>query len=156
MKNLGERLNGWQRLWIVCGVIYLAIVAGVSISSIPRALTINEYFGETVDGGDIVPRDTARYVRLDKKWVQVEQIAKNDKTGEFIYMINGKWSEPASSLEYAKIPHELSNDETWLLRKKQATFIAVAFIYWLVPWLLSYLSGLAVVWIINGFRDNQT
>ena len=128
----------------------------MSVLSIPSALTINEYLGEAVESGDTVPRDTRRYVRLDKKWVQVEQIAKNEKTGEFAYLINGTWSKPTLTLEYAKIPHELSNDETWVLRKKQATFIATAFIYWLVPWLLLYLCGMAVAWIINGFRTNKT
>ena len=156
MKNIGERLSGWQRLWVVCGVIYFAVVAGVSVLSIPSALTINEYLGEVVEDGDTVPRDIRRYVRLDKKWVQVEKVAKNDKTGESIYLMDGKWSEPNLTLEYVKIPHELSSEETWVLRKKQSMFISTAFIYWLVPWLLLYLFGLAVAWTITGFRANKT
>jgi|SRR3989344_937512 len=155
MKNIGERLTGWQRLWIVSGAIYLAVVIGVTVMSIPSALTVSEYLGEPVEGGDIVPTDTRRYVHLDRKWVQVERIAKNDKTGEFIYFKDGTWSKPTLTLEYAKIPRELSSEETWMLRKNQVKFIAAAFIYWLVPWLVVYLCGMAIAWIVNGFRNSK-
>ena len=156
MKNIGVRLNGWQRLWVVSGLVYFLIVVVMSVLSMPQTLTVSEYLGEAVADGDTVPTDARIYIRLDKKWVQVEQIAKNDKTGERIYLLNGNWSTPSTSLEYAKIPHELSEDETWILRRKQVIFTAKALIYWLIPWLLSCLFGLAIAWIISGFRNNKS
>jgi len=133
----------------------LAVVIGMTLLLMPRTLTINEYLGEAVEGGDAVPSDVRRYVRIDKRWVQVEQIARNDKNGEFIYFLNGKWSEPTTNLEYARIPRDLSSDDKRALRKKQAIFITTAFIDWLAPWLVLYLCGLAIAWIIDGFRSKK-
>ena len=155
MKNFGERLNGWQRLWIVCGIIYFTVVAGVTVPSIPSKLTINEYLSDVVEDGDAVPIDIHWYVRLEKKWMRVDRIATNEKTGEHIYLLNGKLSEPIPALEYVKIPHELSREESRVLRKKQAVFISKAFMWWLLPWLLLYFCGLAISWIIIGYRTNK-
>lgn len=152
MKRLFNSLNGWQRLWIVCGAISFLIIFVLAAPSIPQALTIDEYLGEEVDNGNVVPSETLRYVRLNNKWVRVEIIQKNNKTNEYRYMLNGEWSQPTSSLEYAKIPRDLSNEEAWLLKARQAKFVGAAFMYWLLSWLSIYLLGLAVAWTIAGFR----
>jgi hypothetical protein len=155
MNRPFSSLNGWQRLWIVCGVISFLIIIVLAAPSIPHALTIDEYLGEEVDNGNVVPSETLRYVRLSNKWVRVEGIQNNDKTNEYRFKLNGEWSQPTSSLEYAMIPRDLSNEEAWLLKARQAKFVGAMFMYWLFSWLSFYLLGLAVAWTIAGFRQEK-
>jgi hypothetical protein len=153
MKRKLGSLNGWQRLWIVCGVLYLLIGGAFVVQSMPHDLTIDEYLGEAVDHGDQVPSETLRYVRIDNKWVMVEEIQQNNETNEYLYLLKEVWSQPASSLQYTKIPRTLTDKEMRLLKTKQFQFVGIGFAYLLASWLMVYVFGVAVAWTVAGFRN---
>ena len=154
--NRMQSLNGWQRLWLVIGVIYLFVVGYFAVTMAPHDLTINEYLGGSlVNNEDREPDVERRYVRLNDHWVEVATVAHNPTTNEYVYLLDGKWSAPAQSLVHVKIPRPLDKNEHLLLLTKQAKFLCVALLWWLIPWLLLYLGGISLVWVLAGFRRSE-
>ena len=150
-----ERLNGWQRLWLVLGIVYLAMIVTWTISIFPSKLTIGEYLNDAKipDGAAIPNPDKPRFfVRIDDKWIEVQALAYNPDTGEEIYCLNDKWSEPSLSLQYVKLPHPLSKDEIKVLRTKQTKVIGRGILLWIGLWIMLYVIGISIAWIRAGFK----
>lgn len=148
-----DRLNGWQRLWLVLGAGYLIVIAAATILALPTELTVSEYLQDaTVVTGNLDPHAPRSFVRVNEKWVEVQALAHYPKTGERIYLLDGKWSEPSLSLQYAKLPHPLSDEELRLLRIKQAKAVGLGVLLWLGPWIFLYVFGTAITWVRDGFR----
>jgi len=123
-----------------------------------RTALVNEQLGDGgVFGGDIVPTKTYWFVRFESGWSIVEAVAQNPTTKEYLYQRNGRWSKPLAFLHYMKVSP--GSDEASLeLRVKQAGFLGLSMLGWLVSWTLVYLAGVAVE-VIIGFmkkRHNQT
>lgn len=155
MKHIVGNLNGWQRLWVVCGILYIFSGGFLVVQLMPHDLTINEYLGEAVDEGDRIPSDTLRYARIDDKWVMVDRIQKNNETNEYRYLLNNIWSQPQPLIQYEKIPHNLNDSEMKTLRAKQFQFIGLGFTYLLASWIMVYVLGSSIAWIIAGFRNKS-
>ena len=153
MPNL-NRLNGWQRLWLVAGAAYFVVVAAATLHKLPFDLTIPEYLQDASLADETPhPANPRFFVQITGKWLEVEKLAHNEQTKEWIYLKDGSWSEPSLSLEYAKLPHALSESELKRLRTKQITVVGQAAALWLIPWLLLYAAGAAVAWVRAGFQS---
>ena len=153
-----RKLNRWERLWVVLGVVYGIALAVIALWNLPQHLTINEQLGDGgVFDGDIVPTKTYWFVHFASGWSIVEAVAQNPTTKEYLYQRGGPWSKPQTSLQYKKVSP--SSDEASLeLRIKQASFFVLSLLGWLVSWTLVYLAGVAVEVIIGSMkkRHNQT
>ena len=153
-----RKLNRWERLWVVLGVVYGVAVAVISVWNFPQHLTINEQLGDGgVFDGDAAPAKTYWFVHFESGWSIVEAVAQNPSTKEYLYQRGGPWSKPQTSLQYKKVSP--SSDEASLdLRIKQASFFVLSLLGWLVSWALVYLAGVAVEVIIGSMkkRHNQT
>jgi hypothetical protein len=153
-----RKLNRWERLWVVLGFVYGVAVAIIALWNLPQHLTINERLGDGgVFDGDIVPTKTYWFVRFESGWGIVEAVAQNPTTKEYLYQRNGRWSKPLASLPYMKVSP--GSDEASLeLRVKQAGFLGLSLLGWLVSWTLVYLVGVAVEVMIGSMkkRHNQT
>ena len=168
MSNRTISLNGWQRLWFVVGIMYLLVVAYVASNAFPRDLTINEYLGSaSVENGAMEPdpKKVRWFAKINKdvlglpdgpEWAEVEAVAHNKSTNEFMYLHGGKWSEKTSALEHMKIPHPLTEEQKAQLKEKQMRFFGLAALWWLLPWLGLYLVGVSVTWVTGGFRRHGT
>ena len=99
------KLNRWERLWVVLGLVYGVSVAIIALWNLPQHLTINERLGDGgVFDGDVVPAKTYWFVRFESGWRIVEAVAQNPTTKEYLYQLNGRWSKPAASLRYMPRP----------------------------------------------------
>jgi len=153
-----RKLNRWERLWVVLGVVCGVAVAVIALWNLPQHLTINEQLGDGgVFDGDIVPTKTYWFVRFESGWSMVEAVAQNPTTKEYLYQRGGPWSKPQTSLQYKKVSPN-SDDGSLELRIKQASFFVLSLLGWLVSWTLVYLAGVAVEVIIGSVkkRHNQT
>jgi hypothetical protein len=151
------KLNRWERLWVVLGLVYGVAVAIIALWNLPQHLTINERLGDGgVFDGDIVPAKTYWFVRFESGWRIVEAVAQNPTTKEYLYQLNGRWSKPVASLRYMKVSPS-SNEASLELRVKQAGFLGLSLFGWLVSWTLVYLVGVAVEVMIGSMkkRHNQ-
>lgn len=167
MSNLTIFLNGWQRLWFVVGIMYFLVVVYIASSAFPRDLTINEYLGgASVENGTMEPgpKKVRWFAKINKdvrgvpdgaEWAEVEAVAHNKSTNEFMYLQGGKWSEKTSALEHVKIPHPLTEEQKAQLNEKQIRFLGLAALWWLLPWFGLYLVGASAAWITAGFRRNE-
>ena len=147
-----RKLNRWERLWVVLGLVYGVAVAIVAVSNFPHHLTVNEQLGDGgVFDGDFVPMRSYWFVHFDGGWGIVEAVAQNPATKEYLYQRNGRWSKPLASLQYMKVsPH--SDEASLSLRFKQACFFVLSLLGWLVSWTLVYLAGVAVEVITGSIK----
>jgi len=93
-----RKLNHWERLWVVLGLVYGVAIALVAAWNFPQHLTINEQLGDgDVFNGEIVPVKSYWYVRFDTGWSLVEAVAQDPVTKEYLFLRNGQWSKPQAS-----------------------------------------------------------
>jgi len=150
-----RKLNRWERLWVVLGVVYCAGVVVISLWNLPQHLTINEQLGDGgVFDGDIVPTKTYWFVRFESGWSIVEAVAQNPTTKQYLYQRGGRWSNPQASLQYKKVSPS-SDEGSVELRVKQAVFFVLSLVGWVVSWTLVYLAGVAVEVIIGSMRKRH-
>ena len=150
-----RKLNRWERLWVVLGIIYGIAVAVIALWNLPQHLTINEQLGDGgVFDGDIVPTKTYWFVRFESGWSMVEAVAQNPTTKEYLYQRGGPWSKPQTSLQYKKVSPN-SDDGSLELRIKQASFFVLSLLGWLVSWALVYLAGVAVEVMIGSTKKRR-
>jgi hypothetical protein len=153
MRNIS--LNGWQRLWVLVGVIYACAVAVFCFFNYPNKLTIAEHLGAPdVELGNNVPTQPVRYVQIKEKWIKVEHTARNKEKDECVYLRNNAWSEPirCSDLNLVDLPREFNDSDIHTLNLKRARFIGIAALFWAVPFAVIYVFGAGVGWVIKGFR----
>lgn len=147
-----RRLNGWQRLWVLATILYLGPVCVVAIDSFPKA------------------RDYTR-TRVDDSIEAVGRYMETTTTGytfEGAYAVRQKYYGDLSDDEIIdristkfKGKVDLSRIELEYLRKldglrgEQAKILGYALMWWLIPSLSLYLLGLAVAWVIRGFRGES-
>jgi len=150
-----RKLNRWERVWAVLGLVCGVAIAIIALWNLPQHLTINEQLGDGgVFDGDTAPAKTYWFVHFDAGWGIVEAVAQNPTTKEYLYQRNGRWSKPQASLQYMKVSP--SPDEASLeLRVKQAGFFGLSLLGWLVSWTLVYLSGVAVEVIMGSMKKRQ-
>jgi len=150
-----RKLNHWERLWVVLGLVYGVAIALVAAWNFPQHLTINEQLGDgDVFNGEIVPVKSYWYVRFDTGWSLVEAVAQDPVTKEYLFLRNGQWSKPQASLQYRKIS-PTSGDGSAKLLAKQAVFVGLALVGWVFSWSLVYLAGVGVEIIKTGRGKTQ-
>jgi hypothetical protein len=149
-----RKLNRWERLWVVVGLVYGVAIAVAAAWNFPQHLTINEQLGDgDVFNGEIVPVKSYWYVRFDMGWSLVEAVAQDPTTREYLFLRNGQWSKPQASLRYRRVS-PTSGDGAAELLAKQAAFVGLAFVGWLLTWSLVYLAGVGVE-IIKAGRSKK-
>ena len=149
-----RKLNRWERLWVVLGLVYGVAVAIVAVWNFPKHLTVNEQLGDGgVFDGDFVPVRTYWFVHFDAGWALVEAVAQDPSTKQYLYLRTGQWSKPQASLQYRKVS-PTSDEASVGLLAKQAAFIGLALLGWLISWSLVYLAGVAVE-LVNAGRSKR-
>ena len=147
-----RKLNRWERLWVVLGIVYGVVVAVIALWNLPQHLTINEQLGDGgVFDGDIVPTKTYWFVRFESGWSIVEAVAQNPTTKQYLYQRGGRWSKPQASLQYMRVSPR-SDEGSLDLRVKQAGFFGLSLLGWLVSWTLVYLAGVAVEIMLGSIK----
>lgn len=142
-------LNGWQRLWVLVGVIYACAMAVFYILNFPNDLTIGEYLGNpNIELGNHVPTEPVCYVLIKKRWVKVDHTARNKEKDECIYLRDNEWSEPISCEDFRRVdlPREFNEVDKRKLKLKQAKFTGKYLILWIIPLIMIYLFGHGVAW----------
>ena len=145
------KLNGWQRLWVVISLLWLASVATYTFYTFANKLSepeiyhswANELIGYLISNvsdltGYSVTSLRSKYSDLsDKKLIE----ALNEK------YINDA-TEPWIFLSVEKIAAKYEEK----LTSKQDDYLFPAMVA-LIPPILIYLLGWAFVWVRNGFKD---
>lgn len=137
------KLNGWQRLWIVFSLIYLAIIILFTWTTWPTKKQIeNLWVYSTIDAIK-EPNDYSYQIRESYKDISDRELIKkiNAKYGE-IPGFKEKLNE--IDIKYQKKIQSLGNERLKNVR--------IAFMAWSIPLVILYLLGLAIGWIYKGFK----
>ena len=145
-----RRLNGWQRLWIVVAALWLIVVISFLVAGVPKGSDHQEtrvsasmdaaghYLERTKPGFIYRGAWSSRHERHGALSDE-ELLSRLHKTYE------GKVDFSAIETEYQRKMDHLPQE--WL---KAA---GVAFLVWFVPAGLVYVLGVALAWILQGFRQ---
>lgn len=165
------KVNGWQRLWILLGILYLIIVIFCTISLWPskkgifkewRLATINivkgdnEYSYKIREQYNDIP-DKELIVRIQKEYAP-KYITSDFQTK--IASVKGKAIRLTDLLEWAKaekivkinIKYQNKIDSLFI---NQLKTIGLALACWVIPLLVLYAFGLGITWVIGGFKENK-
>lgn len=140
MKN---KLNGWQRLWVVLSAIYLAIVIVFTWSSWPTKRQIENSWVYSLITATKDPKDYAYEIR---------EAYKDIPDGELIKRINAKYSEKPEYKEILNTTNLKYQMEIQSLGKNRFKTFGIALLAWLFPIGILYLVGVAIGWIYKGFK----
>jgi hypothetical protein len=144
------RLNGWQRLWIVCSAIYFIVVACVTYLSFP---------GREVPHSDEFYRQLAS-ASVAKLAVDAEHswLANPNDVGASVRLPNGhvlpfrKGVTEEEQIAVANEYYHYVNEEVAARRRRE---LGYAIVVWVVPCLAVLLLGYAIAWVRRGFRSNR-
>ena len=165
-KGSDMRLNGWQRLWILTGVIWLIVV--VIFSSIlwpgfPSAEKIESNVDDFIERyGDSDISLPINYFQFDCDEVVRRYKGKHPKIIDPFKRNDGRKNKNAESepldlfnpelscrfINFLRDEHENSRDKEIKVIYRFVTFAAIA---WLGPVIILYLLGYAVMWVYRGF-----
>ena len=161
-------LNGWQRLWVVASTVYFLLVATLAVLVIPGGLPTEREVTRAwrgaalrIDWEATEWRDAPNQATSSRFWVKeaaVQPESDDPKVNDhdLINAIERKYaSRPAVSSQLKALSEDYTAKLVSLDRARRWDAwrgAAVAFVVWLVPSLAIYALGLAVAWIVRGFR----
>ena len=152
-----NNLNGWQRLWLLCAVLWAIFVAVFTIQSIPT--------------------ETESEIRTQWANAKIELIRKHHSSGESLAKLRQRLYGDASDEDiihptqnhsrifdpYTAVPDDesLAVDEMFesqLSRRQNLSIPRIfgfAFLAWLIPVAGLYFLGKMMHWVYIGFRDKK-
>lgn len=158
------KLNGWQRLWVVVASIYFVVVFGFAAATFPdgasleserATLAVEAALDAQVNaahalGDDRAELDALRNLKMGAARVRSE--AYGDLTNaEIIQRLRAKFDGKA---DFTALDEKMRRD-TERLRDDRSKFIFQAIAWWVIPALVLYVLGVAIGWIVRGFRNKD-
>lgn len=144
--------NGWQRLWLVVVAMYLVPVVFLTIDALPtasaysttRVLDTIEFAGRQMESSKPGYTFEGSHAVREKYY--------SDLTDEqIIERVHAKFKD---RIDFSKIESEykrrLDN-----LYAEQIKVVGSSLLWWIIPSALLYLFGVAVAWVIRGFRRDR-
>ncbi|MDO8319717.1 hypothetical protein, partial [Rhodoferax sp.] len=145
-------LNGWQRLWLVLSILYLAAVVPLAIEARPKASDIvNSRVHESIDlAGKYMESSTAGYSYEGSASV----IAKHYSDMSDEQILERLHQRFTDKVELSKIDRKYEK-QMQELKGEQLAHVGWSVAAWLGPVLFVYALGAAVAWVIKGFRRRE-
>lgn len=149
MNNL-NRLNGWQRLWLVLAGIYAIPVALVAYDSMPTQAAIDRnYANETIES--VKSLDVT--LKSQPTW-QIRDAYKDLSDREIVQRIHEKWQKKNvfQDMEFQEIDKRYKEKSEGLLKERVRT-VGIAFVIWIATVIGTYVFAWLAGWVYRGFRN---
>src|SRR4030066_2189531 len=150
-----KRLNGWQRLWMLMGVLYIIPVAFFSYSNMPKKADIMREW--TIDVIELVKKHDDNMTKYST--IDVLNSYSDMSYDNIILKIRSKATgKTKSHFKNLIADAEFQIIEDWhrvkleSLLSDQLKIISYGIIFWLVPLGLIYLIGMGIRWVYEGFN----
>jgi hypothetical protein len=137
-----RKLNGWQRLWVLASIVWLMAVGYYSATNYPGARPTFERIGRaSCILGDLYGRDAKR--AIEQVLPQLASLDENSPRNckELFQRIAESGRASQVQEVYGKF-----------LAETRTAFFSRAVAYWVGPVVLAYLMGIAIAWVVRGFR----
>ncbi len=143
------QLNGWQRLWVLLGVIYLVAIVIVTYSVIPKHSQILSSWAY-----DIIDQ-IKTHEKLDTyNWTLRNEIF-GDKSDKDIVEGTNRKAANSNDKEWQRTVQELEKKYKKQfdgLPKEQMETIGIASLVWAGSMAFLYALGFGIGWVYRGFR----
>ena len=163
MRTILERLNGWQRLWVVVTAVYGLAVGVFTVSLLPTDSEVTSLWASAALGelaGDIgksLNKDVSVWDLKESESFKnktdkeiAEKITENAKN------INQDDPDKKNLASFRKNILFIERDYQERLEnvlKEQLKVIGIALLAWLLPASGLYILGYAAAWVYRGFRQ---
>jgi len=139
------RLNGWQRVWIVCGIIIFVIVTIVTIAVLPKRSEITSRWAYETINSVKKPNEYAYEIR---------DVYKDYDDDQLIAKIHEKYAKSGDIFDKVKFEEIDKRYKTELdgLFTEQIKHILIAFAVYFCIMLAIYGFGWSIGWIYRGFK----
>lgn len=163
-----KRLGGWQRLWVLVGAVYLAVVVAIAWTTLPDAAS--------------VPHNASFYSRLPSEIQEHILNTKVDATKERAFIKEAKGIPDVDTVEmpnghiliFRKDLSRTVGDRVadlhlqtaaanayWgevenYLPRKRISHLMLALMWWLLPMVLLYVLGWSFGWVYRGFKEHRS
>lgn len=155
-----QRLNGWQRLWVLISVLYGIVVIILTISYLPSETKIrSQWAGEILD---IIADDANEEFKTNysnkfygyslrneiyKDLSDDDIISRTTSKPDLFTNESNKKKFDALRPKYGKALAELPLD---IIKA-----IGVGLFWWIIPIGFLYVIGASIAWVIKGFTRRQ-
>lgn len=131
-----NKLNGWQRLWVVFSVFLFLLLAFYAYLNFPREFSL-----KSPDGAlNLDPPECESIIhQFDEEW------RKTYKREPDVFDL--------AAFSYADPKYVACRDKAKL--KQQEIFAAKVFLVWLTSIIFSYGVGFSIAWVRSGFRHRK-
>ncbi|HEX7153165.1 MAG TPA: hypothetical protein VF618_16890 [Thermoanaerobaculia bacterium] len=148
--SVSRRLNGWQRLFIVIAVIWLAINVTVLTTVFPQQDEIWDRYAYA-----LIDRLRAADERLAQtSSFEVRTSYANLTSVDLVQKIRREYSTPDWQSYLSDVNTEYET-ELHALPRTQMQMVAWGFVCWAAPLLVLYVLGWSTAWVTAGFRTHR-
>jgi len=159
------KLNGWQRLWVLTGVIYAIPVFLLSASDFPTEKSLYNNWADTLSTyqpySDLFLPNYAGYnpnqdplINQKKILLWEEQLRQKSLHPE-LNSSTKSGCEGSGGYQCAIDLRNLYTDKLNHLFNDQIKYISGVFLIWFVPMIIIYIFGSAIGWVYRGFKGNR-
>jgi hypothetical protein len=160
-----NRLNGWQRLWLVLTILYGLAVTAMTTVILPKESDIRSSWAW--DAMRVAVDDIKRVRKYDGTTWDFRDAFFKDKTDEEVVrsLTDGARSIDLADSKTADLADYKSNILTLEnkyqkqikdLPREQLKATGMAFLAWMIPALAIYVLGYTAGWIYSGFKEGPT
>jgi hypothetical protein len=137
------KLNGWYRLWVVISVLWLGICAAIYWDSFSLLYENKTAKFELTNPSNEIEKRVVRVV--------FPKNAAESEIGEYIDKIVAEYGDHA----YSKVPDSSDVPYRSYVSKERPKLIKYFSILVALPIVALLLLGLAISWVVSGFRKKQ-
>jgi hypothetical protein len=140
-----KSLNGWQRLWILTSLIYLAFIVFVAVVDFPSP-------GKTYISDDEIIKN------LSTKTLEIRSEGDKSSPKWNVDLNNGyKVNVPVNTIEadLEYIAKDYNDSIHKIATGKRVPFIGKMIFVWLIPCFAIYALGISFHWVYRGFKKEQ-
>ena len=146
---MARRLNGWQRLWVVLSALYLVPVVGITVTMFPKQESLDDSRVYDSISAVVSYVEKTEKARMSEGAYTIRSKHYGDLSNDqVIQRLHQKWD---GKVDFTTIENEYKQ-KLEALPAERAKTAGIAFLAWLVPVIAVYMLGLAIGWVIRGFR----
>lgn len=139
-----NKLNGWQRLWLLCVAIYAIPVVIFTYTAIPETPTSSEILHDpNYINADVATKAATffKYIGNDPNYTSANEATKAAIRERFGIAGSQPITTEAGSID--------------IQGKSRLKIIALGFLAWALPSIAIFLFGIAIRWVYVGFTQNS-
>lgn len=138
-----NKLNGWQRLWLLCAAIWVIPVVMFTYTAIPKPTPSEILQDRSYINADAATKAATflKYIGNDPNYTSANEATKAAIRERFGIVESQSRTTEAGAID--------------IQSKSRLKIIALGFLAWVLPSVVIYLFGIAIRWVYVGFSKKH-